>query len=364
MMQLSRGQIAVGLCLVALVAVLVAIWLLFFRAAPYKPAAPDTIIQATPGAAVAQNADVTPAATEAAPAPSAADATATAGATLEAAQAAPGASGEIKAVSGYIPDRIADHTDIAQIDAFLEANPQIVQAIAGDSWMFAHASVGENMLSGMQSLRRKNSKIFPLTASKASDSPPKTIKPGVIYQIPRGNPGVDQKLSLYDGYMTQTGWGGKVSAAMNKFCYIDFPRFNAALSPEDNRAAAEAMANDYIARTVTLETLFPETRQVYITMPLTVENTEPGLMRNFYNDVVRQYCRQNNLFLLDIADIQSHTQSGDFVVSNSMTKTDGSPVELLFSEYTNDGGHMDDEGQARLARGWYAMAAALHTANQ
>ncbi len=250
----------------------------------------------------------------------------------------------------YRPDRIIDHNDIAYIHEYLTYHPQITEAIAGQRWYFAHASVGSNMLDGMKALHDADPTAYPLTVETAEMPAPGRILTGVIYEDKRGNPGPARKLRLFEEALGQNGWD-VAGIAMNKFCYIDAPTYDPALGDEGNLKSAEAQAVAYLVSMEILAAEHPATRLVYTTMPLTVRGEQENRMRAAFNQRVREECAANGFFLFDIADIQSHDDKGEVSLIAS--------VECMQGRYSGDGGHLNARGQKRVAKGWYALAAAL-----
>ena len=207
---------------------------------------------------------------------------------------------------------------------------------------FAHASVGENMMDGIAALNGTNAGFYQLRGVPATDTPPAATQAGVIYEDDRGNPGWWQKFALFQSCVSN-GWRYPfVNIAMNKLCFID----------------ADAILDwctDYVS---TLESAFPETLFVYMTMPLTTTQDSDNYARNVYNDGMRDWCRTNNRVLFDVADIEAHDTNGapcTFVYS-------GRICQYLWPGYnaSGDGGHPDSPcAQQLLATGFYALAGAL-----
>jgi hypothetical protein len=117
-----------------------------------------------------------------------------------------------------------------------------------------------------------------------------------------------------------------------------------------------ANATTYVNMMSALEAQYPETVFVYATMPLTDKEDNANVLRNQYNDAVRDYCEANGKLLFDIADIESHDPTG--TPSRSL-RCQRRRLSKLFSGYTGDGGHLNTAGAERVAKGWYAVAAAI-----
>ena len=237
-------------------------------------------------------------------------------------------------------------------------------------WFFTHASVGGNLVTGLNVLRESDPVRFPLRIYaydgdngnyafhggvategtegeadyRASASPASTSN-GVVYECQRGNPGWENKMTCFSNSVVASGWHApKVQVVLDKFCWID--------------PAADPAA--YCARMAGLESRFPQTLFLYVTMPLTTETAgSENDQRNLFNRQVRTYCRTNGKWLLDLADIEAWTEAGaeQKYVSGGVTN------QRMVAAYALDaaGGdfHLNLTGRRRAALGWYALALAL-----
>jgi hypothetical protein len=232
-----------------------------------------------------------------------------------------------------------DHNAIAGVASLPQST---MDAIGQQKWFFTHASVGGNMLGGLDALHASDSTRYQLaTTSVASGSnAPASTVPGTVYGCDRDNPGWSAKYTIFDNSVRNAGWHSPaVGIVMDKLCYID----------------QDANATTYVNTMSALETSFPSTVFVYTTMPLTTGTDNDNILRNSYNQAVRNYCGANKKLLFDIADIESHDPNG---VASTFT-SDGVTYQKLYGDYSSDGGHLNDDGAQRVALGWYATAAAI-----
>jgi hypothetical protein len=211
-------------------------------------------------------------------------------------------------------------------------------------WYFAHASVGGNMMDGVADLHGMNTNFYQFHGVSEDDNPPATTGTGVIYEYARGNPGWQAKVDSFQTCVSN-GWRfPKINLALNKFCWID--------------QTADLV---YYLRSMTnLEAAFPQTAFVYATMPLDTSEGSDNYLRNVYNDGLRGWCRTNNRILFDIADVEAHDTSGTLCTFTYNGRT----CQKLFAGYTDDGGHLNLLGRPLVARGYYAVAAALLAADR
>lgn len=144
----------------------------------------------------------------------------------------------------------------------------------------------------------------------------------------RGNPGASAKLSYFQDSCAVVA--SHVDVAMFKFCYID---------PDADFVSVKSAMES-------LEASYPAVTFVWWTIPI---ETSGNAQRQAYNVAVRSYCAANGKWLLDIADLECHDDSGK-------TYKDGSGNELLYAGYTTDGGHLQtDAGKLKLAKAYWTL---------
>lgn len=184
-----------------------------------------------------------------------------------------------------------------------------------------HASVGENINAGLDDLAG----LAPDLYDRASWD----------FQA-RGNPGWQAKI---DDLVTQTALQeADFDGFTMKFCYID------ALGEDspDWPTYREAMLG--------LERDYPDKTIIWWTIPLT-SGGNAGADR--FNNLVRDYARQHGVVLFDIADIETHDPAG-------VRQTSAAGNEVLYPDYTDDGGHLNQEGRLRVAKAWWVLVARLN----
>jgi len=206
-------------------------------------------------------------------------------------------------------------------------------------WYFAHASVGANMMDGVADLHQLDPHSFQFKAISAHAAPPAATQPGAIYEHQRGNPGWRTKFDMFHACVSN-GWHfPRVDIAMTKLCYID----------------EHASFHYYVNSMANLQAAYPKTIFVYTTMPLMTAENGDNVLRNIYNARVREWCRDHGGVLFDIADIEAHDPSGTPCTFKYRSKT----WQKLCDNYSRDGGHLNTEGRHLVARGFYALGAAL-----
>lgn len=264
-------------------------------------------------------------------------------------------------------DTVIDHAALAAASN----PPAAISAKVGQlRWFFAHASVGGNLVTGLNGLHEEDAVRFPLHiygydgnngdgdyhgavgtagseggADYRAAAEPASTSNGAVYECMRGNPGWANKLTCFSNSVVRSGWRfPKVNVVMDKFCWID---------PYADPA-------EYCATMSGLEAQYPQTLFVYLTMPLTTETAgSENDLRNAFNRHVREHCATEGKWLLDLADIEAWTEAGveQTYVSGGQTN------QLLTADYATgpewDDYHLNAAGRRRGALGWHALAQAL-----
>lgn len=218
---------------------------------------------------------------------------------------------------------------------------------------FGHQSVGANILDGLDALARQRPDRYAVAIEGYASTwklgrmlegdPLQRVSTGGIAHFPVGKNG-DGEGKVRD-FLHRAGERGQTAdVAMMKLCYVDFPSgktTNASADP----ARLFATYRDAMER---LEQDNPKMRMVWWTAPLTNRDNQ---VREQFNTLVRAYAKDKGKVLFDLADIESHAPNG-----RPMADQVG-PV--LYSGYTDDGGHLTGRGQMRAARAWWWLAARL-----
>jgi hypothetical protein len=206
---------------------------------------------------------------------------------------------------------VADHgtTNLAAIpDSALPAAAYLRVAVR-------RASVGGNISGGLDALRTSNAKY---DRSRWAF-------------LDRGNPGWQAKVDDLVSFTAANS--GSYDVLSLKFCFID---------PDANFAY-------YRDKLLWLESTYPSKRFVWWTIPI---ETSGNSARQTFNDTVRTYARANGKLLFDIADIESYNAAGN-------KRTDASGREIMWPEWTSDGGHLSDAGAKRVASAWWWLMARI-----
>jgi hypothetical protein len=204
--------------------------------------------------------------------------------------------------------------------------------VAGKRVLFAHQSVGSNILEGVALLSADNGAALNVVETAA----PPEIGAGLYHFYVGENGAPEGKIEHFDRVLTDAKTHS-VDVALLKLCYVDIT----------SGSDAERIAAKYISTYDALKTKRPEVQFVAVTCPLTAIRTGPkeslknmigrgspdavdNERRTRFNELVRAHFPADRLFDLAAAEATATPPS-------------------LAAKFTNDGGHLNEIGQRRVA---------------
>jgi lysophospholipase L1-like esterase len=210
---------------------------------------------------------------------------------------------------------------------------QIVAA-AGKRVVFAHQSVGNNILEGVNKIAREQGVAISTIDTRFDASG----RPGIYHFGVGANYDPLSKISDFEKTMSAKNFD-KVDVALVKLCFVDI----------GSGANAESIAETYVSTIKKLQEAHPTTRFVAVTSPLTVipggakawlksalgrspQEVAENTKRMEFNDYLRKQFDAEHLF--DIAKLEAGATSGE--------------IESLRPEFSDDGGHLNDRGQREI----------------
>ncbi|MFH1215520.1 MAG: hypothetical protein V1706_03360 [Pseudomonadota bacterium] len=213
---------------------------------------------------------------------------------------------------------------------------------------FGHQSVGSNILDGIKQLMKDNPhiKLNILETSNSED-----FGTGVFAHARIGKNKVpNSKISAFANSL-ENGVADKCDIVFMKFCYVDI----------DSSSDVEKIFFDYKEMFVSLKKKYPEVQFVHMTMPVTTVQTGPkawikkilgkpvggeneNVMRSQYNTLLdKQYKGREPIF--DIATVEATEKNGHLKTFSHK----GKEYLQLAPEYTDDGGHLNNNGRRIVA---------------
>jgi hypothetical protein len=232
-------------------------------------------------------------------------------------------------------------SEVAAVQAISRAD---LEAAASKRVVFAHQSVGNDILDGVRALAGREGVSFNIVETRSAPA-----TGGGIFHFKVGENGApERKLQDYMRTFEQAGGAG-ADIALVKLCYIDF-------SPDTDPVK---LASDYIDTVKALQGRYSQTRFVAVTAPLTTVQTGPKAMikkllgrspggyaenavRQQFNDELRRQFPAGSLF--DLAKLEADAGGSEHSV-----EVDGRRVQALQPAITSDGGHLNDNGKLLVA---------------
>ena len=221
-----------------------------------------------------------------------------------------------------------------------------VEAAARQRVLFAHQSVGANILDGVRKLADENNVKLTITESRGDQG-----KTPAIFQFMVGRNG--DPLGKIKDFVSTSSSFPDIDVAMVKICYVDL----------NKSSDATAVAKTYADAIKTLQRAHPSTRFIAITSPLTavpsgakawvkslIKGSSPELAdnekRKDFNDYLRREFDKDHLF--DLAALEAEKAVAD----------DGKEIEVMRPSLTDDGGHLNAAGQRLVGAAFIKLLAA------
>ena len=228
-----------------------------------------------------------------------------------------------------------------------------LETVRGARLFFAHHSVGQNLLDGVQALSSQAGvplKIAPLTAARV---------PGPVWLEGSGGTNKDPASKIDEFGALLTGPSPlKVELAFLKLCYVDF----------HPRTDVESLFARYHDAMTALQRQRPEVTFGHVTVPLTARPRElrarvrralglevwedaANARRCEFNQRLRERFADRPVF--DLARAEATRLDG----TPQSFRLEGITYASLVGAYTDDGGHLNALGQRRLGGALLAFVA-------
>jgi hypothetical protein len=222
--------------------------------------------------------------------------------------------------------------------------PAELQRVAGLRVVFAHQSVGNNILDGVRSIAAREK--VPLRIEEArSDA---STSPGVFHFMVGENGKPESKIDDFRKTLSAKPFGN-VDVALMKFCFVDFD-----VDTDPNQLAA-----DYENLIDTLQREQPATRFVAVTVPLETLQTglkawlkralgrkpggyESNARRYAFNEEIRKHFAKAELFDLARAESAAGGAAHTYAIG-------GVNAEALDPAFSADGAHLNQDGEVAVA---------------
>jgi len=213
--------------------------------------------------------------------------------------------------------------------------------------LFGHASVGLNILKGLNDVINANPELHDLKVYEIVESTEVKL-PGIYHFINRQNGFPKIKCDNFFNFLEKENLGTKFDIVFFKFCYVDF---------EKNTNVNEIF--EYYKNTINeIKKEFPNLKIVHVTVPLYAYGFSfkskmkniiladyANIQRNRFNDLLRNAYKNNNT-LYDLAAVESTYPNGQREI---FTYKDEKFFALI-KKYTYDGGHLNEVGSLLAAK--------------
>jgi hypothetical protein len=219
---------------------------------------------------------------------------------------------------------------------------------------FGHQSVGQNIIEGLEYIKRDNPqiKLKIVTISNASE----LSGPMFAHSSLGENADPHSKMQAFSDYL-EKGIGNNADIAFFKFCYVDITA----------SSDIEKLFTEYKTTMDHLKKRYPRTQFIHATVPLTVSQTtlkslikrvlgrkDNNIKRNRFNEMLRQEYDGNET-LFDIAKVESTYPDGS---RSSFVQGVGTYYSLV-PDYTDDGSHLNEQGKRAVAQELLTLFAQL-----
>lgn len=216
--------------------------------------------------------------------------------------------------------------------------------------LFAHQSVGDNIIEGIKDLMRQENNItLNIVPGEKVDSAPKV---GMLQHFYVGQNGDYQsKLDHFESVLDKNTAAGAPDIAIFKFCYVDV----------DAGSNAEEILTAYRKTIDALHKRYPDVTFIHTTVPVRLVQTgvkawikkllgkpaggyADNLKRAEYNQMLQESFKDRRV-IFDLAEVESTFPDG----KRNRYVMDGKTFSAMVPDYTYDSGHLNETGRVRAA---------------
>jgi hypothetical protein len=259
----------------------------------------------------------------------------------------------LASLMGFALVGCGQHTSLAH-SVQATVSSEELKAAASRRVIYAHQSIGNNILDGMRALASAGNVSLNIVKTRA----PAAGGAGVFHFAVGENGFPEGKIEDFE--RTLAGGTAGAQVALLELCYVDF-------GPDTN---GRTLAEHYASALQQLQARYPETRFVAMTAPLTTIQTGPrawikrmlgrepagyaeNARRSDFNAVIRlDFSAQGTLF--DVAALESSGAG-----TATQFERNGQTIPALDPALSEDGGHLNDSGKAVVGAALVKFLAAL-----
>ncbi len=231
---------------------------------------------------------------------------------------------------------------------------------------FGHQSVGYNIIEGVRDIMKQHQEI---RLNIVETVHPDDLGPAMLGHGRIGkNQDPSSKIDAFVRLM-ENGAAEKVDMALFKFCYVDVTE-----STDIDR-----LFDDYKNSLASLKARYPNTIFIHVTVPLTAMETwvtwvkskvkqllgrplrgyDDNIKRSRFNEMLRNEFGKNEPFF-DLAAVEATSSDGRQLTFAKR----GNLFQALVPAYTDDGGHLNEQGRITVAEQFLITLAKLSVTTQ
>ncbi len=221
--------------------------------------------------------------------------------------------------------------------------------------MFGHRSTGYNIVSGLEALASNNPTRYSFNFVDATvnmddgTTTNRNLTAGelwhwVLYRNEFPLIKIDKfKEKMNSAQENGALYGDSVDIAFLKLCFTDM---DGNCQGASGVCTPQEVFDHYRNTMESLASQFPNAKFIWMTVPLKTECGQTWMYndakkRHDFNKLIREYIATNGGYLFDIADIESYGRDGNQAMC--------SDVPIMHTDWDSDGGHLDVNGQERMA---------------
>ncbi len=208
---------------------------------------------------------------------------------------------------------------------------------------FGHQSVGADLLQELQALRTARNGSFPIE-ELAQTGAVSCTQPAVLHARLGANGDAASKISAFVAWL-QGGLSQSIDTALMKFCYVDIT----------SSEQARSVFGRYVDAMSTLAAAYPQLNLLHCSVPIRrlpsgpyaltrrmLGHRHPELERNAAREWFNQRLREKyGPKVFDLAGLECTYPDG----RRCTQKMGAIEVPGLVPTYTNDGGHLNEQGR-------------------
>lgn len=224
---------------------------------------------------------------------------------------------------------------------------EVFRVLANKKILFGHASVGNNIVDGIQEIMSADNRFEKINVQKLESDHHISV-PGFYHFRVLKNGFPKQKIDHFKQMLIDNGLGNKVDIAFFKLCYVDI----------EEDANVKEIFDYYVSTMEDVKNKYPNLKILHATVSLyshgkgikgfikrLIKTDNHNIKRNEFNEkLMEKYKNSDPIY--DLAKVESTYPDG----RRSTFKAKEKEYFSLANEYTYDGGHLNKLGRHQAAK--------------